>query len=486
VPAAAPQRVPLISICVPTHQGRRSTLVALLESVLGQASEVAGQVEVCVSDNASTDGTADAVAEISRRAPCPVVYKRQSTDMGLAPNLLAAVELARGRYCWLLGSDDLLAEGALIRVNELLGRVPGATGYVVGAVHVDADRPSLRSRALSRAFHPPGEETRLIEGIDPIFDECGNAWCALSWSLVDRERWLGAARFNVERIFSNPVFPQVVVLAAMAAERPVWGWLAEPLVLQRNATTFLFEVDRVSLADRWSRIISSVAAAWAAVLGGRATRHWRRRMRLLQKVWGGAEDMRGTKLYDRPKLRSQALLAKACLGAYWPVGAYWRYVLPATLAPVWLTRARYGPDGRWPARTPHIEQGHLSLSAELPGRLSAGSVAWIEVDLFNEANRVIPSAGPNAVLLGQRWVAADGQTVGREQLGLNELAALPQSMPRSLRPRRAMKAAVVLYAPREPGVYRLELGAVQHGRGWLADIGVAPPVARDVEIINPD
>jgi glycosyltransferase involved in cell wall biosynthesis len=458
---------PLISICVPTHQGRREVLSELLEGIIEQAREVLGQVEICVSDNASSDGTAELLDDISRRSPCPVVYHRQPEDTGLARNLLASIEIAHGRYCWLLGSDDLLAPGALRRACALIEQLPDATGYVVGATHVDAENPSLRSRALPRAFHPPGEQPRMIEGVDRVYDECGNAWCALSWTIVDRQTWLRASRGHAaELVLAHPVFPQVVLLATIAAERPRWGWLAEPLVRQRNATTFLFERGDIPLADRWVRIIDGVAAAWGAVLGPRVGNRRRRRMQMVQRVWGSAADMRATKLYESPTLRSQARLALVCLKAFWPVSGYWRDVLPATLTPVWLTRARYGAWDR-SRGSQESESLQLGLAACLPARMTVGSVSWVEVEIRNEGRRAVLPDGPRAVTIAQRWSTAEGGPLDRETLELNELAAMPQSLPRAIRRRRALSVDVALYAPTEPGRYRLEVVAHQHGRGWL-------------------
>lgn len=477
---------PLISVCVPTHHGRCGVLSELLEGIIDQAHDVPGLVEICVSDNASCDGTAELLAEISRCSPCPVVYRRQPEDVGLARNLLASVELAQGRYCWLLGSDDLLARGALRRARKLIDEVPNATGYVVGAIHVDAENPKLRSRPLARAFHPPGGQSRAIEGLDRVYDQCGNAWCALSWTLVDREAWLRAARGHTEMVLAHPVFPQVVVLAAMAAERPYWGWLAEPLIRQRNATTFLFERGDVSLTARWTQIIGGVAAAWGAVLGRRAGVRWRRRMRLLHEVWGSAADIRATKLYEDPTLRAQARLALACLRTFWPVGHYWREVLPATVMPVWLTRARYGSRDRSGADGPGIESVQLALSAWLPRRVVAGSVERLKVEVRNDGRRAILPDGVRAVTIGQRWSTAEGRRLGREELELNELAALPQSLPCAVRARRSIPVELALYAPVEPGSYRVEVIAHQHGRGWLDGSGKSQIPAADVEVVSRD
>jgi glycosyltransferase involved in cell wall biosynthesis len=480
---AAHDAVPLISICVPTHNGRRGTLSALLEGILEQATPLPGLVEVCIGDNASHDGTAELVAELARNPACPVAYFRHREDMGLARNLLSTVEMARGTYCWLLGSDDLLADGALAKAAEMLERLPGATGYAVGAIHVDAVDPLLRSRQLPRAFHPPGEQTRLIEGLDAVYDQCGNAWCALSWSIVDRHAWLRAARKHLDTVLAHPVFPQVVVLGNMAVERPRWGWLAEPLVHQRNATTFLFETSAVSLADRWSVIIGGAAAAWGAVLGRRGGARWRRRMRLLHQVWGHADDIRATKLYDEPSLRSQLRLARVCFGAFWPSRVYWRTVALAALTPTWLMRARYGEGGRL-VRSEEIAPGGLALSGCVPDRMHAGAIARMDVEIRNdERGRSVPATGPYAVTVGQRWSTNDGRPLERRELGLNELATLPQSLPCPVPAKRAVHAEIPLFAPLEAGSYRVEVALHQHGRGWLDETCAVPALTGEVEIL---
>jgi abequosyltransferase len=476
-------RDPLISVCVPTHHGRRDTLAVLLEILIDQSREIGDLVEICVSDNASGDGTAELVGELSQRSTCRLAYHRQPTNVGLARNLTAVVELARGRYCWLLGSDDLLAPGALSRACQLLEEFPEATGYVVGAIHVDAVDPTLRSRALPRAFHPPHDQSRLIEGVDAIYDECGNGWCALSWSIVDREAWLRASQRHTELMLAHPFLPHIVVLGAMAAERPIWGWLAEPLVHQRNATTFLFETGAMSAADRWTEIIGGAAAVWGAVLSARGGARWRGRMRRLQGVWGSAADVRATKLYDRPRLSSQARLATACLRAFWPVRDYWLSVLLASIMPVWMTRARYGVENRASARRRKLETARVSLSASLPGRLAAGGVEEAKVEVRNDARRAILPDGARAVTLGQRWFTPDGRRLTREELGLNEVAFLPQALPRAVRAGRGTGTALVLYAPLAPGVYRIEIAAHQHGHGWLDEAGTSQALARDIEVV---
>lgn len=110
---------PLLSVCVPTY-GRLSYLKELLSAVLSQADALpAGSVEVCVSDNASPDGTGAYLASLVS----PVLRSwTNPTNIGGDRNFLKCIAEAHGEYVWLLGDDELLPEGAIARVMDALAR----------------------------------------------------------------------------------------------------------------------------------------------------------------------------------------------------------------------------------------------------------------------------------------------------------------------------------------------------------------------------
>ena len=452
-----------------------------MEDLIEQARSLPNMVEVCVSDNASADGTAEIMADLAARAGCPIRYRRQPRDVGLAANLLSAVELAEGEYCWLMGSDDLLEDGALERALELIDALPELTGYLVGAVYVDSQDPRRRSRQLPRAFHPPGADSRRIDGLEPIYQQCGNAWILLSWNIVSRDAWSAAAERHRDLLLAHPVYPQIVVLAMMASARPQWGWLAEPLVRQRNALTFLFESGDLPLTDRWSELIEGISAVWADLLGGRANGRWRERMRMLARVWGSAEDVRGTKLYDEPSVLSQVRLARAMFAAFWPVRDYWRDVMVATLTPVWLTRMRHESASGWLTRKATLKVGQLALSGRLPRRLTAGGVAGIDVRMHNSGPCTVPATGPDAVTIAQRWWSTEGVPLDWADFRINELGTMPRPVARAIRAGKSVSTEIALYAPMEPGTYLLEIVANQPGR-WLDEAGVASALTATVDV----
>jgi len=106
---------PRLSICIPTYN-RRKYLRDTITSIATQVSAAdASRIEICVSDNASTDGTEILIHELQSSTPVRIIYSRNETNLGADANYLRAVELASGDYCWYMGSDDTAAPGSLAR-----------------------------------------------------------------------------------------------------------------------------------------------------------------------------------------------------------------------------------------------------------------------------------------------------------------------------------------------------------------------------------
>lgn len=100
----------ILSICIPTYN-RKSFLENCLNSILKSAINYGNQVEICVSDNHSTDGTEFIVNKYS--AILNLKTSRNSKNLGSSANILKAVSMARGEYVWIIGDDDLILPGAV-------------------------------------------------------------------------------------------------------------------------------------------------------------------------------------------------------------------------------------------------------------------------------------------------------------------------------------------------------------------------------------
>lgn len=113
-----------LAICIPTFN-RAAELDDLLASICQQYNhqQMQGRVQVCISDNASTDGTSQCLSRWSANSRLDITYFRQPSNRGPDLNFLKAVELADAKFCWLMGSDDALAEHALERMLAIVDKI---------------------------------------------------------------------------------------------------------------------------------------------------------------------------------------------------------------------------------------------------------------------------------------------------------------------------------------------------------------------------
>jgi glycosyltransferase involved in cell wall biosynthesis len=93
----------LVSIGIPIRNGER-TIAGVVASAQAQDHE---NLEIVISDNASTDGTEDLCRELAAADP-RIVYVRRPENIGLVPNFVEAMKDARGTWFRWLGDGDRL------------------------------------------------------------------------------------------------------------------------------------------------------------------------------------------------------------------------------------------------------------------------------------------------------------------------------------------------------------------------------------------
>jgi glycosyltransferase involved in cell wall biosynthesis len=91
--------VPDVSVIIPTHN-RASSLATAIASALGQYAQ---DVEIVVVDDASTDNTADVVAQY---ADSRIKYVRQPVTRGVAAARNEGIRRSSGRFIAFLDDDD--------------------------------------------------------------------------------------------------------------------------------------------------------------------------------------------------------------------------------------------------------------------------------------------------------------------------------------------------------------------------------------------
>ncbi len=144
---------PLLSICIPTLN-RADLLEDALVSLRPEVASFADHVEVVVSDN----GSCDATGEILRRHGDWVRWGRNDHTTGFAANLIRVTcDLAKGRFVWLMGDDDLVIRGAVGRILRSLERNPDIDYHYLNFGWVQVP---LRTRIIREKNSVPPEDPR--------------------------------------------------------------------------------------------------------------------------------------------------------------------------------------------------------------------------------------------------------------------------------------------------------------------------------------
>lgn len=112
---------PLVSIGMPVYNGERF----LREAVQSLLAQSFSDFELIISDNASTDGTADLCKELVAGDP-RIIYYRQARNIGGAANFNFLLAKARGKYFKWAACDDVCRPSLLQACVDVLEHEPGA------------------------------------------------------------------------------------------------------------------------------------------------------------------------------------------------------------------------------------------------------------------------------------------------------------------------------------------------------------------------
>jgi len=152
---------PKVSICIPTYN-RCSYLKTLLEQICPLITRAAdqGQVEVCISDNGSNNGTGALLQEFDEKFSF-LACRRNDENQGFGRNLWETAAMAKGEHIYFTGDDDLFLDNA---IEVLLANVKTGADLILMNSHPTAH--------LFKRYVEPGK-TMSLETLDRYIEEVG-------------------------------------------------------------------------------------------------------------------------------------------------------------------------------------------------------------------------------------------------------------------------------------------------------------------------
>ena len=241
---------PELSICIPTYN-RLEYLRELLPGLLTQIDAVPeGTVELVVSDNVSTDGTADCLRSIDRSY---FRFWTNETNIGGDRNFLKCIQEAKGDYVWLVGDDDLVAPDAVARVLKCIEeRRPGLLISDIGSCSLSGEYVDYRDYLVRECHRDGGAALRHTLISSNIFLR----------SSFDMDLAVRSLRTQYAHMFGlmGRTLEKVVVAPGIVSTRPVRADFAKypSFLCVKQALYFLFLAKRFNLPRfRWYALLNA-------------------------------------------------------------------------------------------------------------------------------------------------------------------------------------------------------------------------------------
>ncbi len=226
---------PLLSLCIPIFC-RASYLRETLESVMLSLQGFAEEIEILVSDNASTDHTSKVLAEFEARM-ANLHCTTNRVNLGAEMNFFHLLQKAKGKYIWILGDDDTI-EVSLISV--LMKRLRSDYDLVIlnHSVH-SKDFQLMHQRAMhpvSAPEHYEGKEI-ILSHFGPIlsFISCVVIKRALL-ATISEEKFRNYAAYGLSFLYAT---------YACLPQNATVSFIQQPLLRCRGVNSIIADYERV-------------------------------------------------------------------------------------------------------------------------------------------------------------------------------------------------------------------------------------------------
>lgn len=137
-------------IYVPTYN-RASKLQLCIERLIAEIDGLEDRVIVHVSDNGSTDGTAELLAGVKHPA---VQFSRNQENIGLPRNILKCHDLAHlAEFTWAIGDDDVILAGGVRRLLAAFETYPDSDLFFLNTVaYGEEKKADLLPRIIANGY----------------------------------------------------------------------------------------------------------------------------------------------------------------------------------------------------------------------------------------------------------------------------------------------------------------------------------------------
>ena len=222
-----------LSICIPTYNRSeylRECLSSIFTSIAGHEQDV----EIVISDNASTDNTESVVREFKETHPW-IRYHRNAQNIGGERNFRQVATLAQGENVWIFGDDDKMEENAVPIVLDNIRA--GCDLMICNYTLWDRQFSNLRRKGYGLS----GAKDQIFEDANELMKRFGLYLGYISSIVIKRSLFLKISTHAYEA-FVEYGFPHLYsVYAGIVNCIFKVGFIAAPLVRNRGRNSGDFD-----------------------------------------------------------------------------------------------------------------------------------------------------------------------------------------------------------------------------------------------------
>ncbi|RMC99280.1 glycosyltransferase family 2 protein [Aquitalea palustris] len=238
---------PKLSIAIPTYN-RSQFLQGALDRLFASDAILDAQIEIVISDNASTDNTEDIIHSASEKYGKEIHYFRNEKNLGIDGNIHQVVNRSNGEYVWMLSDDDVIADNA---IDYVLNKINQQNF----CFHFLNAKPLNLEGKTSKVIDTDQD---IITTDNNIFIEKIWVWATfISSFLFKREHWINI--HNREDYIGTDIYLTYTLYALLAnnpSEKKIIG--STPIILIRSQYTGSYRIF-YAFGYQWFKLLTETA-----------------------------------------------------------------------------------------------------------------------------------------------------------------------------------------------------------------------------------
>lgn len=232
-----------LGICIPTYN-REKLLKELLESIFSTiSSKDKDKVQICISDNASTD-TTEIMIEDFKNKGIEIIYHKNFENIGPDLNYLKCVEIATSEYCWLMGSDDKIETNSISYILKEINKDKEVDIFIGNRNEYDFNFNFIRKRYWLKE-NVDDYMFKFFNKEDTIFYlknsfSIGAVYSYLSSIIVKKDKWKSIV---YDESYTGTAYSHAYILLKILLNNGSQKYLKKSIVASRGGNdTFLINI----------------------------------------------------------------------------------------------------------------------------------------------------------------------------------------------------------------------------------------------------